>query len=220
MAIISRPVKTAGFTEYVQEVAAGEPHIFAAEVDADLDTIYGEFNGGISDANVSPGAAIAGTKINLTTLPAHIVTTAAINPGATSAQILQTFAPAGGNITTPATLVSRAITTRGGPVRIFAVYSGSIVAANEAADTVLTLRLQRGGVNLLYAGAGTDAVFTQASSRAAGAGVGPETPASMTIPFIDVVAAGTYTYSLQGERTNGNGNISLGPCVLILEEAA
>ena len=61
--LINRPTKSCGTTTYTDEVANGCPTILAAEVDGDLNTIYGEFNGGISNDNVSPTAAIACSKI-------------------------------------------------------------------------------------------------------------------------------------------------------------
>ncbi len=56
MAQIPRPPKQGNVTTYVQKVAAGFPRILAGEMDADLDTIYGAWNGGADTANIRDGA--------------------------------------------------------------------------------------------------------------------------------------------------------------------
>lgn len=56
MAQIPRPPKQGNVMTYVAKVAAGYPHILAGEVDADLDTIYGAWNGGADTVNIRDGA--------------------------------------------------------------------------------------------------------------------------------------------------------------------
>jgi hypothetical protein len=56
MAQIPRPPKQGNVLTYVAKVAAGYPHILAGEVDADLDTIYGAWNGGADTVNIRDGA--------------------------------------------------------------------------------------------------------------------------------------------------------------------
>jgi hypothetical protein len=56
MAQIPRPPKQGNTTTYVAKVAAGFPRILAGEVDADLDTIYGAWNGGADTVNIRDGA--------------------------------------------------------------------------------------------------------------------------------------------------------------------
>jgi hypothetical protein len=56
MAQIPRPPKQGAVTTYVAKVAAGYPRILAGEMDADLDTIYGAWNGGADTVNIRDGA--------------------------------------------------------------------------------------------------------------------------------------------------------------------
>jgi hypothetical protein len=55
MAQIPRPPKQGNVTSYVAKVAAGYARILAGEVDADLDTIYGAWNGGADTVNLRDG---------------------------------------------------------------------------------------------------------------------------------------------------------------------
>jgi len=61
--LVTRPTKTCGTTNYSTEDALGCSTILSDEVDDDLNAIYGEFNGNITDANVATGANISCTKI-------------------------------------------------------------------------------------------------------------------------------------------------------------
>jgi hypothetical protein len=56
MAQIPRPPKQGNVTSYVAKVAAGYARILAGEVDADLDTIYGAWNGGADTVNIRNSA--------------------------------------------------------------------------------------------------------------------------------------------------------------------
>jgi hypothetical protein len=53
---VTRPLKEGSVTTYQQKVAAGFPDILASEMDADLDTIYAAWNGGVATANLIDGA--------------------------------------------------------------------------------------------------------------------------------------------------------------------
>jgi hypothetical protein len=53
---VTRPLKEGSVTTYQQKVAAGFPDILASEVDADLDTIYAAWNGGVATANLVDGS--------------------------------------------------------------------------------------------------------------------------------------------------------------------
>jgi hypothetical protein len=56
MAIIQRPAKQGGPTTYQGKVALGYVDILASEADADLDTIYAAWNGGVDAVNIRPNA--------------------------------------------------------------------------------------------------------------------------------------------------------------------
>ena len=76
---LTRPLKEGSVTTYQAKVAAGFPDILASEMDADLDTIYAAWNGGITTANISDGS----------------ITTAKLAPN------LQTWQTGAGNPITP-----------------------------------------------------------------------------------------------------------------------
>jgi len=64
-----RPAKSAGNTNYADEVAAGVPDIIDAEVDLDFNTLYNALKGGLDDDNINTTLAlkkIAYEKLNLT----------------------------------------------------------------------------------------------------------------------------------------------------------
>ena len=52
----TRPLKEGSVTTYQAKVAAGFPDILASEMDADLDTIYAAWNGGVNTANLVNGS--------------------------------------------------------------------------------------------------------------------------------------------------------------------
>ena len=56
---ITRPAKSFGGTNFINGVVPQ-----ASDFNGDIDTIYGEFNGNIDNANIKTAAAIAATKIN------------------------------------------------------------------------------------------------------------------------------------------------------------
>jgi hypothetical protein len=53
---VTRPLKEGSVTTYQQKVALGFPDILASEMDADLDTIYAAWNGGVATANLVDGS--------------------------------------------------------------------------------------------------------------------------------------------------------------------
>ena len=56
MATIQRPTKEGSVRTYQEKVGLGFVDILASEMDADLDTIYAAWNGGVGPANLQPGA--------------------------------------------------------------------------------------------------------------------------------------------------------------------
>ena len=69
---ITRPTKTFGGTSFINGVVPD-----ASDFNGDIDTIYSEFNGSISNANVSSTAAIVGSKISPAFTSTSSVTAAA-----------------------------------------------------------------------------------------------------------------------------------------------
>jgi hypothetical protein len=66
MGFTPRPIKATGSDSYQQEVANGKLDIIDGELDDDIGTLYSLINGNLSDPNISPTAAIAYSKLNLT----------------------------------------------------------------------------------------------------------------------------------------------------------
>ena len=58
-AIISRPTKSSGGAEFIDNKV-----LFSSDLNGDADTIYTDYNGNITNPNISPNAAVAGSKIN------------------------------------------------------------------------------------------------------------------------------------------------------------
>jgi hypothetical protein len=80
MTIITRPTKTGGSTEYI----AGNDGL-AEEFNADANTIYDDYNGNITEANVSPSMRLPGS--NLADAPAGIFASKLNDLAVTTAKI-------------------------------------------------------------------------------------------------------------------------------------
>lgn len=61
MGIVTRPVKAVGGSGGTSWIAGTD--LYADELNADIDTLYTEFNGLITNANISSAAAIEGSKL-------------------------------------------------------------------------------------------------------------------------------------------------------------
>jgi hypothetical protein len=100
MAQIPRPPKQGNVTTYTQKVAAGFTRILAGEVDADLDTIYGAWNGGADTVNLRDGcvtsAKLAADAVGRRELADAAVSTVALADGAVTTAKL-----ANGSVTDP-----------------------------------------------------------------------------------------------------------------------
>lgn len=169
MGLILRPVKTHGFREYTQEVAADPADkIKAAEVDGDLDTVYTLVNGNLESANLSPAAAIVGTQLSGAAgiVGAQLAAGANIQGSqlAAAAGILggqlavsaswQSYQAAAvttglGPFTAETTLwTAPAITTRGGLVVIYGHWSAFAVVTSVGGVASATVRLKEDGVTI------------------------------------------------------------------------
>jgi len=86
MALIQRPAKQGGSTEYQGKVAQGYTKILSAEMDADLDTIYAAWNGGVDPVNIKPNAVtnvtMAASSVDTRVLADNSVTSSKIVAGA------------------------------------------------------------------------------------------------------------------------------------------
>jgi hypothetical protein len=179
--------------------------IRSAEVNADINGIITVVNSQIANDNIANGAAIAYAKLALTgsILNADIATSAAIVGSKLASQTITTDRIAIGNttayftagavgfvnyLTTTETTVASTggFTSRGGPIYLFSPgMVGQIVGTAVAASPTLTIRIRRGGteiVNVNFA-------------------VGLPAIANSTFPiiapaYVDVPGAGTFTYTL------------------------
>lgn len=110
MSIIQRPSKEGNATTYQGKVAAGYTKILASEVDADIDTMYAAWNGGVDTVNIKPGAVTAPC------LASGAVTGSALAPGS-----ITNAALAAGSVTSAT------------------IADGTIVASDLAPGTVETI---------------------------------------------------------------------------------
>jgi hypothetical protein len=204
---VTRPLKEGSVTTYQQKVALGFPDILASEMDADLDTIYAAWNGGVATANLIDGSVttpklatapngVATVNLNdlaVTTakLAAGAVTLAKMAVGASVRQIVPANMPtnytlAGGNAWTDVTTV--VITTSGGTVVVL-VSGGWWLAGTAGVDNFVLTGLARDQVtpNIVggerhYVTGGTGSVIMPLPGL-----VGVDTP-----------AAGAHTYHIVG----------------------
>src|SRR5574341_1230323 len=189
MALIQRPTKTGGNTEYTAEVAAGFRKIKASEVDGDFDTIYNEFNGGIDQAN------IADQGVGTAELTNEAVTTDKIDTGATQRGLVASSTNlALSTITTVETdiVVCPSITTRGGPVESCGVMG---IRGSAGGGGTIIFRLKQG----------VTIIVQWEADVAAGADYTAFVPLTCisTAP-----AAGSYVYKVTGQCT-GDASISV-----------
>jgi hypothetical protein len=104
---VTRPLKEGSVTTYQQKVALGFPDILASEADADLDTIYAAWNGGVATANLIDGSVTTAKIANLNVTTAKLadanVTAGKLAPGAAMWQRVAAQGPASGvTLTAPA----------------------------------------------------------------------------------------------------------------------
>jgi len=155
-AIITRPTKTTGGTSYNDGTI---PH--ASDFNGDADTVYNDYNGNITNANISGAAAIAGSKISAQFTTNVQVTSAAVpcfvnidsslgvdlkqwricqNAGVLS---IATFTDAGAVIITPMSIVrATGLTTFVGGLTLstgnMIISAGNITVSGTATLTSLT----------------------------------------------------------------------------------
>jgi hypothetical protein len=188
MATIARTTKAGSGTG---DFAAATT-IVASEANADLNTIYNEFNGSIAAANLASNA-VTTAKI----LDAN-VTTAKIAVGATYPEVDSATPGTGLSITTGETTVVTfpSITTRGGRVCIFGTIAWS-VATNQSTQQV-TIRIKRDAVTI------RTYVYDVASGNVADTNTYP-----LPTPFFEeALAAGSYVYIITVQTSNASVGVS------------
>jgi hypothetical protein len=161
MAQIPRPPKQGNVTTYVAKVAAGYARILAGEVDADLDTIYGAWNGGADTVNIRDSAItsekLAADSVGPRELADGGIPTVALADGAVTTPKLADGAVtdpkivslAWGKVTgAPATLPPSGPATNdlSGSYPGPAIRDGAVTAAKLAAGAVGSSQLAAGSV--------------------------------------------------------------------------
>jgi hypothetical protein len=141
---VTRPLKEGSVTTYQQKVALGFPDILASEMDADLDTIYAAWNGGVNTGDIVNGAVTLG-KIG----PGAVRGTP--SAGGTQREILKASIWAGDD------LIDLSIPTTkfviGATVRTYATVACVETAVSGAtAVTFATLNVTLGGGHVVIVG--------------------------------------------------------------------
>jgi hypothetical protein len=152
MATLERPLKEGNVRTYQAKVGLGFPDILAGEVDADLDTIYAAWNGGLLVNSVGELQLIDGSVTTPKLAPSAVesaklavgavgprelidagVTLAKLNPGSTIRQMQSVVFTAGASWNYPVwtDLITIPLTTSGGWVLLLAslgLYGGASAA--------------------------------------------------------------------------------------------
>lgn len=202
---INRSTKPGSTTSFCTSFSLGNTQQ-CADLDTDLDRLYSEINGSLSDANlaadsvgaseladnsvasaniiagsildsdVNASAAIAGTKLGVGAAVYQVVSAA-----------FDTSEAVGATEEDVATLGS--MTTRGGRVVLFGQPGATMTNISGSAQTV-TLRLYRGAIEI--------AQWDYEVSDAISSGASP------VILFSEVPAAGSYVYKVTVQTSNAN----------------
>lgn len=177
--------------------------------------------GTITAANIASFAGIAGTQIGNQTITATNIANNTITR-TQEAAVGQAISSSSGIFSTNSTSlttvtgVSVSLTTTGRPV-IVALQSDSTGSAAELDVSSNGFNFATMNVAILRGGS----VISNQQIKCAGSAfmnsVAIEVPAS-SIHFLDVVAAGTYTYTLQISATQGGGPASIRNAVLVVYE--
>jgi hypothetical protein len=212
MATIQRPTKEGSVLTYQEKVGLGFVDILASEMDADLDTIYAAWNGGVDSVTLKDLAvttpklvdgAVTTAKLadppnGVTTakLPALAVTTAKLAVGASVPVVSSVGLPGAVNLTASEQQIVRLpnVTTRGGLVLFVAALTGTVNLPDTVQSTIV-LRF--------YAGSTLVASISMTAVGVTGV-VGSYLPVtySWLTPWTSTV--GTNNLDLRGLRTAGN----------------
>jgi hypothetical protein len=193
MATLERPLKEGSVRTYQAKVGLGFLDILAAEVDADLDTIYAAWNGGLADGSVT-GAKLATGAVGTRELSDLGVTNPKLAVGAAVHTVAEHVITGPLQLTGTLTplLACNNLSLRGGPILLSATMHlrWDVLAAGSASPRVY---LRQDG-----------AVLQQwiADITATSAMVGGLLPLTMTFSRVLQGVAGTHSFDVAG--SNGN----------------
>lgn len=180
----------------------GVTGVNAAATNNPLNTIYNDYNGNITDANIATNAAIAGTKLNLTgSLAWQYLNSAKVTSNGTTQSTTQVLLT-GGTV---------AVTVPSGYTQVRVSVSGGFLTSGANAKN-LSWSLWRGTV-----GSGTQIAYSQATIGTSGYAAG-----STALFALDTPGTGSVTYNIgfasdAGSETTTWTCSSTEPVTLIVE---
>jgi hypothetical protein len=197
---LQRPLKEGSVRTYQEKVGLGFTDILASEADADFDTIYAAWNGGITTAELGDGAVTTPklADLNVTTgkLANLAVTTGKLAIGAASPSSQAVVFPANWNSATYGSWVTvvalPALTTRGALVSIIGT-PGAFILCNTN-QTWIYFQLLRNATPIL---AWQYDVQGAAATRLPMPSFG----------CFDFPGAGSITYTFQVLQSSANGTL-------------
>jgi hypothetical protein len=214
MATIQRPTKEGSVRTYQEKVGLGFVDILASEMDADLDTIYAAWNGGVDSVTLKDGAVTTPKLVDgavttpklvdgaVTTLklanPPNGVSTAKLNIGAAVATRTSVNLASAVNLTdTMSTLITLgSVTLRGGIVLFLMPLSGQL-ELTPAGSTGATLEIA------------VDSTTVQSIFYTAYGGAAIWVPVNYNFSAMWTASAGAHTILLRGKRTSGTATWQL-----------
>jgi hypothetical protein len=202
MATLERPLKEGNVRTYQEKVALGFPDILASEADADHDTIYAAWNGGVGTANLVDNAVtsakIAPDQIGPRELADNLPGTI-LAPGAAVAGIAAVTAP-GQDFTSGAEVLLLRVpgyVHRGG--HVFLAIDARARNDGSVAAATWELRVYRGAT----------ALTTRAVTYDNRTGL-QYLPLIWSFVYVDATAAaGTYDWVVNITRTGGTASLTL-----------
>jgi len=162
VALIQRPLKQGSVRTFAEKVALGFDDALDVEFDGDVDTLYAEVNGNLSDPNILNAGITASTKLVAGSITAGVIASNAVETakikdlnvtvGKLAVKAGTNIVGAGAQVSTTwstveTTVASVTMTTRGGNVLLVPALMIPIALATASAFN-LTLRWYR-GVTLL-----------------------------------------------------------------------
>jgi hypothetical protein len=193
MATIQRPTKEGSVRTYQEKVGLGYIDILASEMDADLDTIYAAWNGGVDSVTLKDGAVTTPKLVDAAVTLPKLVPGVAVS--AVPAQVVSTDIQMTSG--TPATILTISLSSyRGGTVLVSMDGTGVVNLPNTTTTQL--------GLYLLLDGVSARTFLLESTASAGMTGAWLPLAASFSVAF-GGVTAGNHTISVQAARLAGTG---------------